>query len=105
MATRESFVEADPGDAASCLVHVKAVPGAKRDEAAGVLALPDGVRLKVRISAPPEGGKANRAIAALLARALGVRAADVELISGPSNPQKTFRVRGVAAERARAIVP
>ena len=41
------------------LIRVKAVPGASRDEIAGPL----GDRLKIRIAAPPEGGKANKAIA------------------------------------------
>lgn len=72
-------------------IRLKAVPGAKRDELAGVL----GDRLKVRVSAPPEGGKANKAICALLARALGVKRRDVEIISGPTNPEKVARVLGI----------
>ncbi len=50
------------------LIWVKAVPGASRNEIAGVV----GDRLKIRISAPPEGGKANKAICKLLASSLGV---------------------------------
>jgi len=83
----------------SALVRVKAVPGASRDEVAGAL----GDRLKVRISAPPEGGKANTAIVKLLATRLGVRAADVELVSGASNAAKVFRVRGVGDEALRGL--
>ncbi len=37
------------------LIGVKAVPGATRNENAGVV----GDRLNIRISAAPEGGKAN----------------------------------------------
>lgn len=83
------------GDSGS-LIRVKAVPGAKRDEIVGLL----GDRLKVRISAPPEGGKANMAIRALLAAALGVRERDVEIVSGHANAEKTVRVN-VRAEVAR----
>jgi uncharacterized protein (TIGR00251 family) len=74
-------------------IRVKAVPGARRDEIVGLL----GDRLKVRVSAPPEGGRANAAIAACLAEALGVAPRAVELAQGASNPQKTFVVRGGAA--------
>ena len=72
-------------------IRLKAVPGAKRNELAGVL----GDRLKVRVSAPPEGGKANKAICALLAKALGVKKRDVEIVSGPTNPEKIARVVGI----------
>lgn len=80
-------------DDGAVLIAVKAVPGARRDQLAGPL----GDRLKVRVSAPPEGGKANKAIAKLLAGVLGVRAKDVTLENGSSSPLKTWRVRGVTA--------
>lgn len=72
-------------------LRIKAVPGASRDAIAGML----GDRLKVRVSAPPEGGKANSAIVALLARELGVKPAQVEIIAGQAHPEKTVRVTGL----------
>lgn len=72
---------------------VKAVPGAKRDEIAGLL----GDRLKVRVSAPPEGGRANAAICELLASALGVRARDVRVVSGMTRAEKVVEVSGADA--------
>lgn len=69
---------------------VKAVPGASRDQIAGGLDHPSGRRLKVRVAAPPEGGKANKAIIALLARELGCRAADITVLHGGSGPEKTL---------------
>ncbi|MFZ9914014.1 MAG: DUF167 domain-containing protein [Phycisphaerales bacterium] len=78
-------------------LRVKAVPGARRDEIAGVL----GDRLKVRVSQPPEGGRANDAIAAVLAGVLQVPVRSVELVSAAANPQKTFRIAGGASEAAR----
>lgn len=70
-------------------LRIKAVPGASRDQVAGVMHHPDGPRLKVRVSAPPEGGKANKAICKLLARELGCKPADVEVTAGHTNPEKT----------------
>jgi uncharacterized protein len=72
------------------LIRIKAVPGASRDAIAGVL----GDRLKVRISAPPEDGKANKAICSLLAKALGLKRAQVSVQSGHTNPEKTVRIIG-----------
>ena len=80
---------------------IKAVPGAKRDEIAGML----GDRLKVRVSAPPEDGRANDAICAVLAAALGVRPRDVKIVAGHTRAEKTVEIDGVdgaAVERLKA---
>jgi hypothetical protein len=68
-------------------IRVKVVPGASRSEIVGVL----GDRLKVRVAAPAEGGKANRALHDLLQEWLGVR--DLEIVSGEGCAEKTVRVR------------
>lgn len=79
---------------------VKAVPGARRDEIAGKL----GDRLKVRVSAPPEGGKANEAICAVIAEALGIRPRDVVIISGHSRSEKTLEVHGASESAIAALM-
>lgn len=79
------------------LIRVKAVPGARREQVAGLL----GDRLKVKVSQPPEGGKANAAICALLAQKLGVKASAVSVVSGHGNPEKVVRVEGVTIESVR----
>jgi hypothetical protein len=80
-----------------CLIAVKAVPGASRDRIAAVL----GPRLKIATSRPPEKGRANAAIAAVLADALGVGRRDVRLATGPTSPRKEFAVRGLSPDQAR----
>jgi uncharacterized protein (TIGR00251 family) len=69
-------------------LRIKVVPGASRSEVAGAL----GDRLKVRVAAPAEAGKANRAVVELLRSWLGV--VEVEIVSGRSSPAKTVRVPG-----------
>jgi hypothetical protein len=86
-------------DGDDLLLRIKAVPGASRDQVAGQL----GNRLKIRISAPPEGGKANAAIIRLLATALGVKRADITLVSGASNAEKVFRITGARTDIARCL--
>jgi uncharacterized protein (TIGR00251 family) len=88
-------------DAPACVVAIKAVPGAKRDEIVGRI----GDRLKVRVSAPPENGKANKAIEALVAQAVGVPARDVSVVRGHASPEKSIRIAGTAAARVEELFP
>lgn len=78
-------------------IALKVVPGARRDQIVGLL----GDRLKVRVSAPPEAGKANKAVCALLAQALGVKAAAVSVVAGAASPEKTVVVEGLTVDAAR----
>jgi len=70
-------------------IALRVVPGASRSEIVGPL----GDRLKVRVGAPAERGRANRALLELLREWLGVR--DVEIVAGHGSAQKTARVAGV----------
>lgn len=51
--------------------------------------------LAVRLTAPPVEGAANKACRDFLAEVLGVRRADVELVSGDKSREKRFRVHGL----------
>ena len=55
---------------------------------------------KVRVTAPPEGGKANDAVVALLADTLGVPRGDVELASGLASRDKVVTLVGLSAQAA-----
>lgn len=74
-------------------LRIKAIPGAKRPGLAGPL----GDRLKVKVNAPAEDGKANRAICDLIAREFSVNPAHVTVESGHSSPEKTLRITGIQA--------
>ena len=78
----------------SVILAVKVVPGASRDRVAGRYG--DGI--KIQTSAPPEGGKANAAVAEILAQFLGLKPNQVQLISAPANPRKQFRISGLSAQ-------
>lgn len=79
--------------APAATLAIKAVPGASRDEIAGWL----GDRLKIRVAAPAEGGRANRAVCAVVAGSLGLRPAAVSVVSGATRPEKTLRLEGLTA--------
>ena len=78
------------------LLAVKVVPGASRERIVGRL----GARLKVTVQKPPEKGAANGAVCRLLAEALGLRAADVEVVRGETRPEKDVLARGISPEEA-----
>lgn len=78
------------------VLHVHVQPGAGRSAVVGR----HGDALKVRVAAPPVEGRANEATRALLAEALGLPAADVELTSGETSRTKRFRLRGLDAQDA-----
>lgn len=73
------------------LISVKVVPGSSRDRVAGRYG--DGI--KVQVSAPPEGGRANRAVEQVIAEALGLRAQQVRVVKGHMTPRKVVEVVGV----------
>jgi len=58
--------------------------------------------LSVRVSAPPDDGKANKAVAKVLAFQFGVPTRDVTLASGATARLKRFRLSGDPA-RLEAI--
>ena len=70
---------------------IKVVPGSSRDGIAGWL----GEALKVRVSAPPEKGKANRAVEQVMAKALGLSTKEVSVVAGQTSPRKTLEISGM----------
>jgi len=75
------------------LVDVWAVPGSSRARPGG---LHDG-RLRLLVAAPPEDGKANRALQQLLAELSGVPLRQVQLVRGERGRAKTWRITATDA--------
>jgi uncharacterized protein (TIGR00251 family) len=76
---------------------VKLTPRGRRDAIDGWIKDADGVRLlKVRVTAAPEDGKANRALIRLLADALGVAQASIRIASGETSRNKLIEIAGEA---------
>jgi uncharacterized protein (TIGR00251 family) len=86
--------------AAGVVLPVRAQPGARKT---GVLGEQAGA-LKVAVTAPPEDGRANKALAEVLHEALGVKKSQVEIVAGATSREKCFLIRGVTkAELAARI--
>lgn len=85
---------------ACATINVKVVPGASRSRVVGRY----GDAVKVQIAAPPEAGKANRALVELLAGVLGVARGQIEIVSGHNRPRKVVRVLGMEQSAAEAAM-
>ena len=81
---------------ADITVHV--TPRAGRDEIAGWR----GAELSVRVTAPPEGGKANAAVCRVVAKALGIPKTAVSVVRGDTSRHKSLRAEGVTPDDLRA---
>jgi len=82
---------------ASFRLPVKVVPGSSRNRIAGWL----GDTLRVRVTAPPERGKANAAVESLLVDVLGIANGRARIVSGGSSPRKVVEIFGLSESEAR----
>ncbi|MDH4239021.1 MAG: DUF167 domain-containing protein [Phycisphaerae bacterium] len=74
---------------------VKVVPGSSRTAVCGML---DNM-VKIKVSAAPEKGKANKCLLEFLAKKLGVKKSAIKIVSGKSNPVKGVQVLGISIEQ------
>lgn len=81
-------------EAAALLVRVKVQPKSRHPGLDGLRPAADGPRLRVSVSEAPEDGRANRAVCAALAAALGLPASAVEVAQGAAARDKTLRISG-----------
>ena len=82
-------------------ISVRAQPGAKKS---GVVGEWNGMP-KIAVTAPPEDGRANDAIADVLKELLSVRRSEVELIYGKTNRNKVFLIHGATVEQIISRLP
>lgn len=69
-------------------IAVRVTPRGGRD----ALVLDEGGGIHVRVTAPPEDGRANSAVRKLLARALGIAPSRLTLVGGATSRNKLFRI-------------
>jgi uncharacterized protein (TIGR00251 family) len=85
---------------ATTRLRLRVVPGAAADTLVGR----QGEAWKIRVTAPPERGAANRAIVRLLSRTLAVPPASVTVVSGHGVRDKIVELAGIdAAEAERRL--
>ncbi|MFW5734199.1 MAG: DUF167 domain-containing protein [Oceanidesulfovibrio sp.] len=83
------------------LIDVWVQPGASRDESAGVFQ----GRLKLKLSAPAVENKANKALVKYVAKRLGLKPRDVELVKGHTSRAKTLAIASHSEPAWDKLVP
>lgn len=79
---------------------LKVVPGSSRNVITGWL----GDALKVRVTQPPENGKANKAVISLLATALDIPAKHISICTGHTASTKVIEVQGISNAELRTKI-
>ena len=70
---------------------VKVVPRSSKAEVLGK----EGDVIKVKVTSPPEGGKANKELLEVLSKWLGVKKSKVKIVSGETSRKKLIEVEGL----------
>jgi len=77
---------------------VRVIPRASRNEVEGIT----GNALKVRVTAPPVEGAANKALIELLAERLKIRKSQIEIVAGQTSQHKMISVVGLGPSEVEA---
>lgn len=69
------------------IISVRVIPNASKNEIVSME--PD---FKVKVNAPPEKGKANKAVIELLSKYFGVKKSQITIIAGEKSRTKTISI-------------
>ena len=78
----------------NAVIRVKVLPRSSVNQISGN---DEGV-IKVKLTAPPVEGKANKALVQFLSKKLGVARRDVVIVSGERSRVKSIRINGLSME-------
>ncbi|HXG35491.1 MAG TPA: DUF167 domain-containing protein [Dehalococcoidia bacterium] len=81
-------------------IAVRVTPSARRNSIDGWY----GHALRVRVTAPPEQGRANEAVIRLLAEVLEVKLSRLRIVRGLTSRDKLIEVEGLADEELRQLL-
>jgi uncharacterized protein len=73
-------------------IEAKIIPKSSRNE---IISL-DGGMVRIKVTAPPVDGLANRAVIGLLSKELKIPKKDIAIISGNKSKNKKIRIHGVS---------
>ena len=79
---------------------VRVLPRSSRNEIAGVT----GDALKVKLTAPPVEGAANKLLIEFLSEKLHVAKSRVEILSGQSGRNKLVKITGIEKEKVLSLL-
>ena len=82
------------GTPVSAVIHVKVLPRSSRTEIVGKT---DGV-YRIKLTAPPIEGKANKALINFLAKKTGLPKGKIQIVRGEHSRNKTIRIHTISSE-------
>ncbi len=81
------------------ILEVRVQPRSKKEEVKR-----EGKILRIRVKAPPEKGRANKACIELLSKKLGLRKSQIHLVRGDKSQNKVFLISGAGAEEVSSLL-
>ena len=82
------------------LLDVYVQPKSSRNELVGM----HQGSLKIRLTAPPVEGEANKECVKFLAKLLGISKSDIQIVQGHKSRHKTLSIRGLSPEAVHALL-
>lgn len=83
------------------MLKVRIIPGAAHQKIVGWLE----DALKIKVQAPPEDGKANKAVIALLAKHMGIAQKRIQVKQGHANSNKVLEIQGLTQQELHILLP
>jgi len=81
-------------------IVIRVIPNASRNEIVGMLQ----GDLKIKVQAPPEGGRANKYVIQVLSKALGLPKRSISILSGEKSRSKRVLLEGYEQEALSAFL-
>ena len=97
MGKKYPFLEEAPG---GVWIKLRIQPRASRDEVAGI----HGDSLKVKLTAPPVEGEANKALVSFLSKLFGIKKSSFRIGSGEKSRTKRILVEGASVEQIEGMI-
>lgn len=94
-----------PATSEICFLHVRATPNGCKNKIEQWVVVQTSCLLHIRVTAPPEKGKANQAIATLLAKTLGIPKSTIQLVHGATSRNKLFKIAPWSNDLAKKLPP
>jgi uncharacterized protein (TIGR00251 family) len=86
---------ANPKEESSITIEVQVQPRSYRDE---IIGFQNG-RFKIKVTAPPEDGKANEKVREVIAEQFGVSKSRVEIVKGQKSRLKIIKILSLSQEK------
>jgi uncharacterized protein (TIGR00251 family) len=83
------------------VLAVRVIPRARKDEIVEIL---DDGTVKIRLTAPPVEGKANKALVSFLSRVIMVPRSQIEILRGEKSRNKLISIHDINNETVRARI-